>query len=264
MKRLSPCTLATWMLMPGLLVTLAEPGWTGWRVGVPPTVPPVEIGQVVRPLALDPSVQAPLAAAYENDSDQGIEPPVGTLAAYTPEVETVSGYTFGTVTSPTVVGGIAGAAIGTHGIDNVQSGARQLWTGEPVDTMTSGLLQSAGLSHQTANTVNAVISVVATLGTGAANTAAATAPTSFADDFVTVSRWGREGLQAGDWVMKGSVNRSNYILSGKYQPQSWPGNNIPASFSSGQEFTVPSTTLHTPNGVLGQIKGTLGQRIYNP
>jgi uncharacterized protein RhaS with RHS repeats len=90
--------------------------------------------------------------------------------------EAAAGYTFGTVTSPTVAGGILGAAIGTHGIDNVQAGARQMWTGRPVDTMSSGMLQSAGLSRQTANTVNAVVSVAATLGTSAANMAATTAP----------------------------------------------------------------------------------------
>jgi hypothetical protein len=126
------------------------------------------------------------------------------------------------------------------------------------------VLQSAGLSRQTANTVNAVVSVAATLGTSAANMAAATPPASFADDFVTVSRWGREGLQTGDWVMNGPANTPNYVLSGKYQPQSWPGNNIPAPFTSGQEFTVPAATLHTPEGVLGPVKGLLGQRIYNP
>ena len=125
--------------------------------------------------------------------------------------EAAAGYTFGTVTSPTVAGGILGAAIGTHGIDNVQAGARQMWTGRPVDTMTSGMLQSAGLSRQTANTVNAVLSVATTLGTSAANMAAVTPPASFADDFVTVSRWGREGLQPGDFVMKGDANYANYI-----------------------------------------------------
>ena len=50
----------------------------------------------------------------------------------------------------------------------------------------------------------------------------------------------------------------------RFQPQSWPGNNIPAPFTSGQEFTVPAATLHTPEGVLGPVKGLLGQRIYNP
>ena len=183
--------------------------------------------------------------------------------------EAAAGYTFGTVTSPTVVGGILGAAVGTHGIDNVQAGARQLWTGQQVDAMTSGLLQSAGLSRQTANTVNAVVSVAATLGTSAANMAATTPPASFADDFVMVSRWGREGLQPGDFVMKGDANYANYIKSGKWQPGF--GNEY-APFSSGQTYTVPTSALSAPSKaatanavadkVFSPIKQVLGQRSY--
>ncbi|HRR33969.1 MAG TPA: hypothetical protein P5026_07725, partial [Kiritimatiellia bacterium] len=130
----------------------------------------------------------------------------------------------------------------------------------------TGLLQSAGLSRQTANTVNAVVSVAATLGTSAANMAAATPPASFADDFVTVSRWGREGLQPGDFVMKGDAN---YIKSGKWQPGF--GNEY-APFSSGQTYTVPASALSAPSKaatanavadkVFSPIKQVLGQRSY--
>src|SRR5579884_25577 len=31
------------------------------------------------------------------------------------------------------------------------------------------------------------------------------------DDLITVSRWGRPGLEPGDWVMKGPANRWNYL-----------------------------------------------------
>jgi len=85
-----------------------------------------------------------------------------------------------------------------------------------------------------------------------------------ASKLVTVSRWGGSGLKPGNWVMKGSASRSNYILSGKYQPASWPGNNVPAPFSSGQTFTVPTSSLQTPPGFLGSVKGAVGQRIYQP
>jgi len=100
--------------------------------------------------------------------------------------EAAAGYTFGTVTLPTVAGGILGAAIGTHGIDNVQAGARQFWSGKQVDSMSSGMLQSAGLSRQTANTANAVISVAATLGTSAANMAATARATAGTADNIAV------------------------------------------------------------------------------
>ncbi|HZR27576.1 MAG TPA: hypothetical protein VFA71_02250, partial [Terriglobales bacterium] len=77
---------------------------------------------------------------------------------------------------------------------------------------------------------------------------------------VTVSRWGRPGLEAGDWVMKGEANYWNYLKSGKWDPGPW---NEFAPYNSGQEFTVPSDTLEWPSG-WEFIKGILGQRIYVP
>ena len=69
-------------------------------------------------------------------------------------------------------------------------------------------------------------------------------------------------------IMKALANRVNYILSGKWQPEWIPtfglGRNIPASFSSGQTFTVPANSLQYPPGVLGFFQGLLGQRIYQP
>jgi hypothetical protein len=88
-----------------------------------------------------------------------------------------------------------------------------------------------------------------------------------AEQQALVSRWGRPGLQAGDWVMKGGATKSNYFWSGKYQPGWVPTfgqpPNIPAPFSAGQQFSVPSSTLSFPPGFFGPVKGALGQRIYN-
>jgi hypothetical protein len=81
--------------------------------------------------------------------------------------------------------------------------------------------------------------------------------------FCPVSRWGRSGLQPGDWVMKGEVSYPNYLFSGKYQPASWPGNNIPASYSSGVTYNVPPSSISWPTGI-NAWKGVIGQRIYNP
>jgi len=77
---------------------------------------------------------------------------------------------------------------------------------------------------------------------------------------VAVSRWGRPGLQAGDWVMKGPVSPQNYIGSGKWFPN--PGNEV-AGYSTGETFTVPSSSLDWPSG-WDWPKGLLGQRIYFP
>ncbi len=81
---------------------------------------------------------------------------------------------------------------------------------------------------------------------------------------VTVSRWGREGLQPGDWVMKGGRNLWNYVRSGKWDPFPW---NKCANFSTGKTYKVPKPSVKLPQneGILGKIKGlVLGQRQYIP
>jgi RHS repeat-associated protein len=90
---------------------------------------------------------------------------------------------------------------------------------------------------------------------------------SSANEMVVVMRWGREGLQTGDWVMKGSNRMYNYVFSGKWQPGM--GNEL-AKFSSGQTFVVPRSSLRFPMAEGGKlnpanyIKYSLGQRQYYP
>ena len=83
------------------------------------------------------------------------------------------------------------------------------------------------------------------------------------EEMVIVSRWGRQGLQAGDWVMKGRATWSNYVRSFKWT--GWPNKFAP--FSSGAQYSVPETAVRYPwlkeYGV-GIIKGIFGQRIYLP
>lgn len=93
----------------------------------------------------------------------GVAQLVGGLA------EATGGYVFGTTTAPTVLGGIAGALVGTHGLDNAQAGLQQMISGHPVDTWTSQIIQGVGTSQSTANIINGVASVVLTLGTSYAN-----------------------------------------------------------------------------------------------
>jgi RHS repeat-associated protein len=85
-----------------------------------------------------------------------------------------------------------------------------------------------------------------------------------ASQVTLVSRWGAQGLQAGNWVMRGGTGATAYVLSGKWQPGF--GNQF-ASFTSGQNYLVPSSAVQYPGWVelgLGWIKGLLGQRIYWP
>jgi hypothetical protein len=106
----------------------------------------------------------------------------------------------------------------------------------------------------------AVISGAIQMGTNATKLAVTGPSLPTRMPLVTVARWGRPGLQAGDWVMKGEANYMNYILSGKFDPGPW---NQFASFASGQEFQVAATSLYWPSG-WEFFKGILGQRIYWP
>jgi RHS repeat-associated protein len=90
-----------------------------------------------------------------------------------------------------------------------------------------------------------------------------TAPMACGTELVTVSRWGRPGLEAGDWVMKGGNNWWNYGQSYKWQPGF--GNQF-APYSSGGAYQVPVSSIRWPSviGRDGAWKGMFGQRIYLP
>jgi RHS repeat-associated protein len=91
----------------------------------------------------------------------------------------------------------------------------------------------------------------------------AAVPVAVAAPAVTVSRWGRPGLEAGAWVMKGAATWLNYLASGKWQPGM--GNEF-APYACGKTYVVPRGTLVAPNEffLTDWIKWLLGQRIYKP
>jgi len=91
------------------------------------------------------------------------------------------------------------------------------------------------------------------------STPAATTATADASTLTTVSRWGRPGLQPGDWVMNGPASRWNYLRSGKWE--SYHPWNEPAPFNSGLPYDVPPSTIEWPSDV-NWFRGFFGQRIY--
>ena len=74
-----------------------------------------------------------------------------------------------------------GFAIGVHGADQFITGFRKIIFGEHIDTPSSQILQTTGMSPQTANLVNDTASMLATMGGTAAlrNTQAAIPPLKY-------------------------------------------------------------------------------------
>jgi RHS repeat-associated protein len=86
------------------------------------------------------------------------------------------------------------------------------------------------------------------------------APMACGTELVTVSRWGRPGLEAGDWVVKGRQNFLGYTRSFKWENHKW---NQYADKNTGQSYQVPANSLSNPAG-WEAFKSIFGQRIYNP
>ena len=94
-------------------------------------------------------------------------------------LETVAGATGGALTSWTGVGAVVGGAVAVHGADVAASGFMQMVTGENTSSFTSRAIQSAGVSKETADTIDAGISIVGTAGASSlANASKVTTVTS--------------------------------------------------------------------------------------
>jgi hypothetical protein len=83
---------------------------------------------------------------------------LGVLRAGTGVVEVVTGAAVAFVTSETVAGALAGGAIAAHGIDDVQAGSRQAWTGKPAATLTE---QAASEAAKRAGATPGVAALIA-------------------------------------------------------------------------------------------------------
>ena len=172
--------------------------------------------------------------------------------------EVAAGVTFGTVTSETVVGGLIGAAVATHGVDVIWSGL-QMCAGKDARTCTSQLMESAfGVEPSTADTIDDLLSGATTLGFGVINNAV-----KLERGVTIVTRWGRPGLECGDWVVEGRATYWGYFRSGKWQPGFGNKFTLPGEY---QEFTVSPGSLHLPtpeDDWLWWMKIIFGQKIYD-
>jgi hypothetical protein len=155
-----------------------------------------------------------------------------------------------------------------------QSLAKQMIVREFKDEKLKRLLQVAEYSTHlmmegSMFAIPAAGGAAARLGT-MATASALGAPAEMATNMVTVSRWGRPGLQTGDFVMKGGATKWNYFKSGKWQPGM--GNRF-TPYSAGEEFVVSKGSLASPSqaatataadkGAAGLVKQAMGQRAYS-
>jgi len=92
----------------------------------------------------------------------------GVLRAVGGVFEAAAGIGLGAATSWTGVGAVAGGVVAAHGLDQIQAGLRQAWTGEQTDSLTSSGLQAVGISRTGANLADTGISFVGSLGAGMA------------------------------------------------------------------------------------------------
>jgi len=83
-------------------------------------------------------------------------------------VEATVGYGFAGLTAETGVGIAAGVAVGLHGTDVAIAGYYAMVNGVPQDTLTSQGLQAVGVPQDWANGIDAGVSMVGTMGVGAA------------------------------------------------------------------------------------------------
>ena len=101
---------------------------------------------------------------------------LGVLQAGVGVAETVGGAVFGVASSETVVGAVAGGAVALHGLDDIQAGARQAWSGKPVENFTqaaaSGAAEKLGASPQAAMVVGIGADIAAGGGFGSGEKAA--------------------------------------------------------------------------------------------
>ncbi|HEV2211295.1 MAG TPA: RHS repeat-associated core domain-containing protein, partial [Verrucomicrobiae bacterium] len=144
----------------------------------------------------------------------------GGLEAFTGYTLAAGSAAFGAATSWTGVGALAGAAgvvgggaVGLHGLDQLQTGFRQAFSGNQVDSLTSEGLQAAGMSQNAANFTDAGISVVGSLGAGFA-TAPLRVATLRATDALSTEGLGFSDILSYNEMGAKALNSADYAELG--------------------------------------------------
>ena len=123
--------------------------------------------------------------------------------------ETAVGVSIAAAAGWTGVGLVGGGLVAAHGLDTVQAGFRQVFQNAEVDTGTSLALQSAGVSRQTANLVDAGLGLAsggAGIVLGASKTAQiARLPEATGSTLQNLRLWetGSQALNQADWLALG-------------------------------------------------------------
>ncbi len=141
----------------------------------------------------------------------------GVLRAVGGAFEVAAGVGLGVATSWT---GVGGGLAAVHGLDQIQSGIRQAFSGNQVDSVTSSGLQAAGMSRNTANLADAGISIVGSLGAGIA-TAGIKASTIAASDPLA------QGLNSAQIIYRADIGAKalltdDFLALGGKAPLIWP------------------------------------------
>jgi RHS repeat-associated protein len=103
--------------------------------------------------------------------------------------EFAAGASLGIAASWTGVGAVAGGAVAVHGLDTIYSGFGTAINGSAVNSFTSQGLHAAGLSQNTANLIDAGISVVGSAGAGIFNGATKVAAIAQTPEAAGMSTW---------------------------------------------------------------------------
>ncbi len=134
-------------------------------------------------------------------------------------VEAALGYGFAGLTAETVAGAVAGMAVGLHGTDAAIAGYYTMVNGVPQGTLTLQGLQAIGVPQDWANGVDVGISVIGTMGVGAASAAYAknvsqvsVTPYVVTDQGIAVQSFSKEALAAAGKVKGGATVYKGGVL----------------------------------------------------